>query len=91
MHGDDGDDRFSGTRCIDTINGGAGNDQALPPAAGSPAMVSIETILGNDTALMSAATAARQVWLNQFLAVTDNTDDFIDRDEIISIVNTQAV
>jgi hypothetical protein len=37
-------------------------------------MVSIETVLTNDTALRAAATAAWQAWLNQFLATTDTTD-----------------
>lgn len=70
----------AGPRAWTTING-TGTDQAVTPAVGSPAMVSLETVLANDTALRPAAMAARQAWLNQFLATTDTTDDFIDRTE----------
>ena len=50
LQGDDGHDQCAGSRGFDTINGRAGTDQGVTPTAGSPAMVSFETVLANDTA-----------------------------------------
>lgn len=91
LQGDAGNDQISGGGGTDTINGGAGTDQGVTPAAGSPPMVSIETVLATDTALLAAATAAKQAWLTNFLTVIDaDPDDFLDRNEISILINTAS-
>ena len=63
----------------------------MTPAAGSPPMVSIETVLTTETALLAAATAAKQAWLTNFLTVIDaDPADFIDRNEISILINTAS-
>jgi Ca2+-binding RTX toxin-like protein len=69
LQGGDGNDLLEGGGGLDTIHGGNGVDRAKAPAAGSPAMVSIEqTLPANSTALTSARATARQTWLNNFIA-----------------------
>jgi len=69
LQGGDDNDLLEGGGGLDTINGGNGVDQAKAPAAGSPAMVSIEqTLPANSTALTSERATARQTWLNNYSA-----------------------
>ena len=91
LQGDAGNDQIAGGGGLDTIHGGAGTDQGVTPAAGSPPMVSIETVLTTETALLAAATAAKQAWLTNFLTVIDaDPADFIDRNEISILINTAS-
>lgn len=89
MRGGDGNEQRAGGGGIDKINGGMGTDQGETPAAGSPRMVPIGTVLANDTSLRAAATSAKQAWLTNCLTVIDaDPDDFLDRNEIGILVNT---
>jgi ELWxxDGT repeat protein len=87
LQGEAGNDRIAGQGGLDTINGGPGTDQAVTPASGSPAMVSIETVLANDTVLLAAATAAKQAWVVRFVSGLP-VNSPIDEEDVINIVLT---
>ena len=87
LQGEAGNDRIAGQGGFDTINGGPGTDQAVTPASGSPAMVSIETVLADDTVLLAAATAAKQAWVVRFVSGLP-VNSPIDEEDVINIVLT---
>ena len=87
VQGEAGNDRIAGQGGLDTINGGSGTDQAVTPASGSPVIVSIETVLANETALLAAATAAKQAWVVRFVSGLP-VNSPIDDEDVINIVLT---
>ena len=91
LQGGDENDLLEGGGGLDTIHGGTGVDQAKAPAAGSPAMVSIEqTLAANSTAITSALSTAKQTWLTNFMAALPLGCP-ISQSEVSAIVLTAAL